>query len=142
MFEQMMPCIADTVRSEVRMELSLPGFGLHDLSYPSSFPSPPSDDLEQDSARAWYYYLAEIALRRLANRVLYHLFRNQDKGRFPRIMDMVESTAAFEAQAADWYDILFRQRHLYEPALTLVDIGWHPSRQFYPFTHPKKKTTS
>lgn len=86
------------------MELSLPGFGLHDLSYPSSFPSPPSDDLEQDSARAWYYYLAEIALRRLANRVLYHLFRNQDKGRFPRIMDMVESTAAFEAQAADWYD--------------------------------------
>ncbi|KAL1965915.1 hypothetical protein VTN77DRAFT_5048 [Rasamsonia byssochlamydoides] len=87
---------------EVRMELSLPGFGLQDLSYPSSFPSPPSDTLEQDSARAWYYYLAEIALRRLANRILYHLFRNQEKGRFPRICDMVESTAAFEAQAADW----------------------------------------
>ncbi|KAL1985199.1 hypothetical protein VTN96DRAFT_8115 [Rasamsonia emersonii] len=87
---------------EVRMELSLPGFGLQDLSYPSSFPSPPSDTLEQDSARAWYYYLAEIALRRLANRILYHLFRHQEKGRFPRISDMVESTAAFEAQAADW----------------------------------------
>ncbi|KAL1974323.1 hypothetical protein VTN31DRAFT_4527 [Thermomyces dupontii] len=100
---------------EVRMELSLPGFGLHDLSYPSSFPSPPSDDLEQDSARAWYYYLAEIALRRLANRVLYHLFRNQDKGRFPRIMDMVESTAAFEAQAADWMASLPPILSLYTP---------------------------
>lgn len=87
---------------EVRMELSLPGFGLHDLSYPSSFPSPPSDFLGEDSARPWYYYLAEIALRRLANRILYHLFRNEDKGRFPRICDMVESTAAFEGQAADW----------------------------------------
>ncbi|KAH8693734.1 hypothetical protein BGW36DRAFT_383597 [Talaromyces proteolyticus] len=87
---------------EVRMELSLPGFGLQDLSYPSSFPSPPSDDLGQDSAHAWYYYLAEIALRRLANRILYNLFRNQDNGRFPRIIELVESTAAFEAQAADW----------------------------------------
>ncbi|EED15193.1 conserved hypothetical protein [Talaromyces stipitatus ATCC 10500] len=87
---------------EVRMELSLPGFGLQDLSYPSSFPSPPLDDLGDDSARAWYYYLAEIALRRLANRILYNLFRHQDKGRFPRIVDMVEMTAAFESQALDW----------------------------------------
>lgn len=84
------------------MELSLPGFGLQDLSYPSSFPSPPLDDLGDDSARAWYYYLAEIALRRLANRILYNLFRHQDNGRFPRITEMIEMTAAFEAQAVDW----------------------------------------
>lgn len=88
--------------SEVRIELSLPGFGLQDLSYPTSFPSPPSEHLENDAARAWYYYLAEIALRRLANRILHHLFRNQEEGRFFRIAQMVESTATFESQAADW----------------------------------------
>ncbi|KAJ9241433.1 transcriptional regulator family: Fungal Specific TF [Paecilomyces variotii] len=87
---------------EVRIELSLPGFGLQDLSYPTSFPSPPSEHLEQGAARAWYYYLAEIALRRLANRILHHLFRNQEEGRFFRIKQMVDSTAAFESQAADW----------------------------------------
>jgi hypothetical protein len=84
------------------MELSLPGFGLQDLSYPSSFPSPPLDYLGDDSARAWYYYLAEIALRRLANRILYNLFRHQNNGQFPRINEMVEMTAAFESQAVDW----------------------------------------
>ncbi|KAI9930957.1 hypothetical protein ASPWEDRAFT_178829 [Aspergillus wentii DTO 134E9] len=87
---------------EVRMELSLPGFGLQDLSYPTSFPSPPLENLEEDAARAWYYYLAEIALRRLANRVLYNLFQNQEEGRFPRISLMVDSVIAFEKQAADW----------------------------------------
>jgi hypothetical protein len=91
---------------ELRMELSLPGFGLHDLSYPGSFPSPPSTFFGEESARPWYYYLAEIALRRLANRILYHLFQNEDKGRFPNICDMIESTEAFEGQAADWYVFL------------------------------------
>jgi len=84
------------------MELSLPGFGLQDLSYPTFFPSPPSESLEHESARAWYYYLAEIALRRLANRILYNLFRNQENGRFPHITEMAESTAGFESQATDW----------------------------------------
>jgi hypothetical protein len=84
------------------MELSLPGFGSQDLSYPIFFPSPPSENLEQDAARAWYYYLAEIALRRLANRILHHRFRHQENGRFPRVSEMIESTGAFEAQAEDW----------------------------------------
>lgn len=84
------------------MELSLPGFGLQDLSYPSAFPSPPSENLEDEAARAWYYYLAEIALRRLANRILHQLFRSQEDGRFLRISQMVDTTAAFEEQAADW----------------------------------------
>jgi len=87
---------------EVRIELSLPGFGLQDLSYHTFFPSPPSENLEHESARAWYYYLAEIALRRLANRILYDLFRNQDNGRFPHITEMVDSAAGFESQATDW----------------------------------------
>ncbi|OJJ44613.1 hypothetical protein ASPZODRAFT_698914 [Penicilliopsis zonata CBS 506.65] len=87
---------------EVRMELSLPGFGLQDFSYPSAFPSPPSENLEDETARAWYYYLAEIALRRLANRILHHLFRHQEEGRFFRISQMVDSIAAFEDQATDW----------------------------------------
>lgn len=98
--------ITNPLYRELRMELSLPGFGLHDLSYPGSFPSPPSTFSGEDSARPWYYYLAEISLRRLANRILYHLFQNEDRGRFPNIFDMVESTEAFEGQAADWYVFL------------------------------------
>ena len=84
------------------MEISLPGFGLPDLSYPRRFPSPPSENLEDDTARAWYYYLSEIALRRLANRTLHHLFQNQENKRFLHITQMVDSVVAFEEQAADW----------------------------------------
>lgn len=84
------------------MELSLPGVGLQDLSYPLTFPSPPLESLEEDGARAWYYYLAEIALRRLANRILHHLFQKQEDGRFLRVFQMVDASAAFEEQAADW----------------------------------------
>lgn len=82
------------------MEMSLQGSGLQDLSYPRSFPSLPSERLEHDATRAWYFYLAEIALRRLVSCIVHHLFRNQEEGRFFRVAHIVESTAAFETQAA------------------------------------------
>jgi hypothetical protein len=47
----------------------LPGFKAADLSYPDFLPSPPLESVQKQD-QAWYFYLAEIALRRLANQIL------------------------------------------------------------------------
>ena len=62
-----------------------------DLTYPAFYPSPP-DGLNA----VWYYYLAEIALRRLGNRIL-NFFHKYNQAKFD-----VEAVAGFEQQATDW----------------------------------------
>ena len=68
--------------------------GVSDLSYPSFFPSPPNTC--RDEARSWYFYLAEIALKRLINDVMRHQFVPQSR---PRLL---ETTAIFEEQLEEW----------------------------------------
>lgn len=63
----------DFSNRELRLELNLQKNVL-DLSYPTFFPSPP-DGLKTKDEAAWYFYLAEIALRRLENRILGYLYR-------------------------------------------------------------------
>ena len=60
---------------ELRLELNVSQKGFLDLSYPTLFPSPP-DRLKTKDEATWYFYLAEIALRRLKNRILDSLYRH------------------------------------------------------------------
>jgi hypothetical protein len=74
-----------------------------DLTYPAFFPSPPSG-LKSQGEAAWFFYLAEIALRRLGNRILNYVYRQK----VPQnsTADMDDATANFEDQAAGWYAVL------------------------------------
>lgn len=68
--------------------------GVSNLSYPSFFPSPP--EKFRDEGRSWYFYLAEIALKRLINDVMRHQFVTQTR---PALF---ETTAIFEEQLSEW----------------------------------------
>ena len=85
----------------MHLELNPPGFRILDLWYPDKFPDPPRHTIA-GSDRSWFFYLAEIALRRLANRILafvaeeHSMDNPQDMGRAH------ESAAEFEQEANDW----------------------------------------
>jgi hypothetical protein len=77
--------------------LNLPQQNALDLSYPTTFPSPP-DRLETKHEPAWYFYLAEIALRRLKNRILSSLCRSDTAE-----MEREEIALDFEDQIDAWF---------------------------------------
>lgn len=80
---------------ELRLELNVFENSIWDLTYPTFYPSPPAG-LKSQREVAWYYYLAEIALRRLGNRILNFFHKN------PAAAMDVEAVSGFEQQAADW----------------------------------------
>lgn len=49
---------------------------------------------------AWYFYLAEIALRRLGNRILNYVYQCEPSQ--TSTADIVDSVLNFEQQATDW----------------------------------------
>lgn len=105
--------------SEVRLELNVTDTSVWDLRYPPFFPSPP-DELKSRSQTeiVWYYFLSEIALRRLANRILNYIYsiRPSDTVTATAAADMVEQIVGFEQQASDWTRSL-------PPSLSLDKIG-------------------
>ncbi len=74
------------VPSEIRIELKLSPSGLAKLAYLDAVPSPPSDHAQPVDAghdlptagsqhpyfldRVWSYYLSEIAVRKIGNRIM------------------------------------------------------------------------
>jgi hypothetical protein len=60
------------------------------------------EQLNPEDSRAWYFYLAETAVRRLTMRIIQLFFRSQTHGRFPDAHQMRESSLDFEIQAAEW----------------------------------------
>ncbi|KIW61328.1 hypothetical protein, variant 2 [Exophiala xenobiotica] len=83
---------------ELRLELNVSETSVWDLTYPAFFPSPP-DGLRSQREIVWYFYLAEIALRRLGNRILNYIY---DTKAASSLADVAESAVGFEQQAADW----------------------------------------
>ncbi|KAH9208480.1 hypothetical protein DL95DRAFT_345425 [Leptodontidium sp. 2 PMI_412] len=78
---------------EILSEIPLPESGIADFEYPHMFPSPPDPQnssespsfrentihmtpRQQQQEQSWYYYLSEIALRRIGNRVLNAFYRD------------------------------------------------------------------
>lgn len=95
------------VHSELRLQLSVPGFGAAgDLSYPSFLPSPPPGSVK-DQERSWYFYLAEIALRRLANQILTHVAQCAVDDRFDNLEEISAWMPSFESHAQEWFGPLF-----------------------------------
>lgn len=89
---------------EARLELNVTDTSVWDLRYPAFFPSPPDElRLKSHTEVVWYYFLAEIALRRLANRILNYIYSVKpsdfDASRSAQIVDQI---FGFEQQAADW----------------------------------------
>ncbi|KAL2841985.1 hypothetical protein BJX68DRAFT_245045 [Aspergillus pseudodeflectus] len=79
---------------ELRLELNVGRSHGLDLTYPALFPSPPTG-LKPEEEAVWYFYLAEIALRRLGNRILNHLYEETTRDNEMQ----VEATLNFEDQA-------------------------------------------
>ncbi|KAJ5747659.1 uncharacterized protein N7511_009355 [Penicillium nucicola] len=106
---------------ELRLELNLSQKNVLDLSYPTFFPTPP-DGLKTKDEAAWYFYLAEIALRRLENRILGHLYRPD-----AAISEstMIYAIVDFEEQRDAWYRSL--------PEVLALDIDTPNTDQYEPF---------
>ncbi|KAH8738478.1 hypothetical protein BGZ61DRAFT_545000, partial [Ilyonectria robusta] len=85
---------------ELRLELNIAENSVWNLQYPEFFPAPPKS-LQSQGEGTWYFYLAEIALRRLGNRILTHTC--QFKPSESSIANRVSKTIEFEQQAYSWY---------------------------------------
>lgn len=103
---------------EVRAELDLPDFSLADEDrgfYPSFFPTPPLQEMLSQNAgsdvkheaTAWYFYLAEISLRRLSSRICAEII---SLSRVHLGSDFLASAAlavpTWETEAQQWVDSL------------------------------------
>jgi len=91
---------------EIRFELSLPGFTAANLTYPEFLPSPPLESL-QNQDQAWYFYLAEIALRRLANQILSDFLPYSGPHTTCDLTRIATRLFDFESQAEQWYLLLW-----------------------------------
>ncbi|KAG9252389.1 uncharacterized protein F5Z01DRAFT_625626 [Emericellopsis atlantica] len=87
---------------ELRLELNIAETSVWNLRYPAFFPEPPAS-LQSQSEAAWYFYLAEIALRRLENRVLTYTCQEQPSGPLP---ERINTILDFEQQADGWLESL------------------------------------
>ena len=115
---------------EYRVELPLPQSDISLGEYPQLFPSPPSpapaddDDgagmtteeleLRQHASRlcneeeSWYYYLTEIALRRIGNRIINSFFPSDaqsatsQRSLWINIRPLLRMAREFEAQVSSW----------------------------------------
>lgn len=90
------------ISRELRLELNIAKNSVWDLTYPSYFPPAPKS-LQTRGEVIWYFYLSEIALRRLGNRILTYIYQNQS----PRSTHQISNTILeFEEQAEAWSDSL------------------------------------
>ncbi|OBT86994.1 hypothetical protein VE02_04598 [Pseudogymnoascus sp. 03VT05] len=111
---------------EIRVELPLPQSGIASIEYPHLFPSPPShsrnstgrtlhgseilsadpglmhdSDKDLNEEKSWYYYLTEVALRRISNRILSTFYR-QDHTNWTNILPLIPIAKEFESQILVW----------------------------------------
>ena len=106
---------------EMRDEIDLPPTGLAKVDYPDVFPSPPgdtpepedvgrnrpTDHLEQTFQRSWYYYLSEIASRRIANRITHALHNVPLEGWSSASSKRLQRIAEeLDAQILQWFEHL------------------------------------
>ena len=89
------------INREIRLELSLPGFTAANLTYAEFLPSPPLESIQKQD-QAWYFYLAEIALRRLANQILTEVLPYSNVGSICNLTHLALRISDFENQAEQW----------------------------------------
>ncbi|KAK6225735.1 glucan -beta-glucosidase [Colletotrichum tabaci] len=116
---------------EMRGDLYLPDFSLADQElgiYPPFFPTPPAPRAEVEEAAdprlarertSWYFYLAEISLRRLASRIsaeMVGLQREHSSTRQAYLAALAEAVPRYEEQAREWIASLPPSLSFSEPA--------------------------
>lgn len=90
---------------ELRMCLGLVDFQVQDRVYPGPFPTPPAEP-DRDS-RAWFFYLAEISLRRLNTRTRNDIGRlSQPESGEKNWQEMIAVVVSYEEQFRGWLDSL------------------------------------
>jgi len=86
-----------------------------DLTYPVFFPSPPKG-LKAQGETVWYFYLAEIALRRLGNRILNYIYKYESSQ--VSTSSVADAITNFEQQAEGWLVKLSASYRVY----ILIDV--------------------
>lgn len=86
---------------ELRMHLELPDFQIKDHVYPRLFPTPPTESAEEKH-RAWYFYLAEISLRRLEMRIRNEICHTPRPNNEMAFVDLADTVVSYEEQATAW----------------------------------------
>jgi hypothetical protein len=134
--------------SEFRVELPLPQSEIADYEFPKLFPSPPSPpspaqfganagtgdtapqitalprkpSLDTDGTgrqtESWYYYLTEVALRRIGNRII-NTFFTGNRDSWMTIEPYLDIAVEFETQVSSWYANLPSAMQRYETNSTI-----------------------
>ncbi|KAF2187911.1 hypothetical protein K469DRAFT_568400 [Zopfia rhizophila CBS 207.26] len=113
--------------SEIRMEINLPPSGLAKVNYPDVFPTPPSGSPElpgasfKDTAAAayrnafsepdmeliWCYYLSEIAVRKIGNRLMNCFYEHDESSWLSMPLNrMIRVAEELELQLSQWFEHL------------------------------------
>ncbi|CAM1508932.1 Fc.00g026710.m01.CDS01 [Cosmosporella sp. VM-42] len=110
-------------RFEIRMEVNLPPSGLANVAYSDVFPTPPSESLgpgdddqvatpfsrpeQPELERIWSYYLSEIAVRKIGNRIM-NCFYQEDASAWLTmpLSKMMRIADELELQLTQWFDNL------------------------------------
>ncbi|KAL4821228.1 hypothetical protein BDW67DRAFT_45996 [Aspergillus spinulosporus] len=104
---------------EMREEIALPPTELAKVEYSDAFPSPPRSipdpedeaqagstaNLDASSERSWYYYLSEIAGRRIANRITAALYPldPEEWTRMP-VQNLLRIAEELDTQVVQWVE--------------------------------------
>jgi hypothetical protein len=141
---------------EIRIELPLPQSTIADMDYPHMFPNPPFHDSDGLGLRSyssdatsfgwdseiasnnaindetnWYYYLTEVALRRIGNQIL-NTFYCQDHTSWLHITPLIPSAKEFEKQILVWSSNLPPAMRYDRQATSnsVRELGWATYNQF------------
>lgn len=115
------------------MEINLPSSGLAKANYPDVFPTPPTANspgsqetvssvmdkprngfstgltrfFEPDIEQIWKYYLSEIAVRQIGNRLMNSFYKTDESAWFSMPLDrMIRVAEELELQLTQWFDNL------------------------------------
>ncbi|KIN03086.1 hypothetical protein OIDMADRAFT_160650 [Oidiodendron maius Zn] len=114
---------------ELRMEINLPPSGLAKVNYPDVFPTPPNRSPEpsdysttpeavhqpsvstrhlgEDSEDVWSYYVSEIAVRRIGNRLMNSFYKEDESSWLSMPLDrMIRVADELELQLTQWFEHL------------------------------------
>lgn len=86
---------------ELRMHLHLPDFPVVGHRYPLRFPAPPDDDISEGDA-TWFFYLADISLRRLEMNIRETISTFFLRNSAAIYEELGDATTALEQQIQEW----------------------------------------
>jgi hypothetical protein len=123
--------------SEIRTEICLPPSGLAKVAYPDVFPTPPGASpqpgeesstgradcisessgilLDPELENSWSYYLSDIAVRRIGNRLMNSFYKEDESTWLSIPVDRLMRVAEeLEAQLTQWSVVYIQQIVVYQ----------------------------